>query len=785
MSAIKVKFIKFCWIIFTLIWVGIIAIFIAIYFGLIGYMPHVEDLQNPIDKYASQVISSDGEILGSFAQTGNNRLYADIVDISPNVLHALEATEDKRFREHSGIDFLSLPRVLLKTVIFRQRQSGGGSTITQQLAKQLYSSPADNLWHRLMQKPIEWAIAVKLERYYTKDEIESMYLNQFDFLYNAVGIKSAAMTYFDKLPRDLNVQESAMLVGMCKNPSVYNPVLRKKSNLPVQRRNVVLSLMEQKGYISSRECDSLKQLPLGIKFIQRSHNDGSAPYLREYLRRIMMAKKPNKYDYREWQEQQYVDDSIAWENDPLYGWCYKNHKSDGSNYNIYVDGLKIYTTINSVMQTMAEKSVRKQMSTFLQPSFDREKKNLSNPPYENNISKDQVDASINKAIKQSDRYRVAKKNGLSETEIMKDFKTKTEMQIWSWNGIKDTIMSPIDSIKYIKGLLRTGFMAMNVHNGYVLAYVGGIDYTHFKYDMVSFGRRQIGSTIKPMLYSLSMIEGFNPCDKVLHVPQTLYTESGKSWTPRNDNKYKVNDSVTIKWGLQNSDNWVTAFLMGKTSPFTFRDILRSFGLQGPIDPTVSMCLGTPDASVKEMVSAYSVFVNKGVRVSPVFVSHIVDKTGNVVGQFTSNMTEVLPEDASYKMNIMMQSVVNGGTGSRLRNRYLLKMPLGGKTGTTQSNSDGWFVGFSPDIVAGAWVGGDEPKIHFRSMALGQGASSALPIFAEFMKMVYASPILGYKESTQFEIPKDFDPCAKSLDEDLVPLKLIDNTQSDKVDDSFM
>lgn len=783
------KIIKFLWTLFASFWIGILIAFIAIYYGWIGYMPPIEDLQNPINKYASQIISSDGEVIGSFAQQGDNRLYVGISEISPNVIKALEATEDKRFRDHSGIDFQALPRVFFKTVVLGNKNAGGGSTITQQLAKQLYSNSTKNTWERFLQKPIEWVIAIKLERYYTKDEIIAMYLNQFDFLYNAVGIKMAAKTYFNKDPKDLNIEEAAMLVGMCKNPSIYNPVLRKNSSKPKERRNVVLSLMEDQGYISERELDSLKTLPVKTNFTKIAHNTGMAMYFRDYIRQIMMAKKPNKDDYSQWQYQKYKDDSIAWETDPLYGWCYKNKKPDGSYYNIYTDGLKIHTSLNTIMQKYAEEALNKHMSQFIQPSFDAEQRNSINRPFADNVSNSTIKNSLERAIRQSSRYINAKNEGLSEKEILKEFNKKTEMQVWSWHGMIDTVMTPIDSIKYMKGIMRAGFMAMNPHNGYVLAYVGGIDYSNFKYDMVSLGRRQIGSTIKPMLYSLSMIEGFSPCDQVLHEQQSITTEDGKVWTPRNASGKRIGEYVSIQWGLQNSDNWVTAYLMSRTSTRTFMNILRSFGLNGQIDPTPSMCLGTPDASVKEMTAAYTTFVNKGVRVNPVFVTSIVDKMGNVIANFSPQTTEVLPEDASYKMNIMMQSVINGGTGSRLRGRYGLKMPLGGKTGTTQSNSDGWFVGFTPDIVAGCWVGGDEPTIHFRSMSIGQGAASALPIFAEFIKKVYSDKSLGYKEDVHFDIPQGFNPCNSSDDESILNLNSDTydeyNSNDSIVDNDFM
>lgn len=754
----KLKFIKVLWSFFIIAWLSIFALFIAIYNGWIGYMPPIEELQNPIDKYASQVISSDGKLMGAFASSGANRVYVDYSDISPRVIEGLIATEDKRFEEHSGIDFMSLPRVIIKTAILRQKNAGGGSTITQQLAKQLYSSPTKGLWQRLMQKPIEWAIAVKLERFYTKEEIISMYLNQFDFLYNAVGIKSASRTYFDKEPKDLNIEESALLVGMCKNPSYYNPILHKKTNRPIERRNVVISLMEQEGYISAEEKELAISSPIKTNFVKLSHDTGIAPYFREYIRRTMMADKPDPNDYKSWQRQQYIDDSIAWEDDPLYGWCNKNQKADGSKYNIYNDGLKIHVSINAEMQKYAEESVTSHMRDVLQPAFDKENKGSKTYPFAYNTDAKTIESSINKAIRQSDRWRQAKSDDISDDEILKSFNQKTSMQIWTWKGVVDTIMTPLDSIKYNKSLLRTGFMAMNPHNGNVLAYVGGIDFSNFKYDMVSYGRRQIGSVIKPMLYSLSMIEGMSPCDEMLHVPQTIITESGQEWTPRNANQRRVGEYVSLTWGLQNSDNWVTAYLMDKTSPYTFMNLLRSFGLNGSIVPTPSMSLGTPDASVKEMATAYTTFVKRGQKTKPVFVTRITDNMGNIIANFNTITTEVLPEDASYKMNYMMQQVVNGGTASRLRNRYQLTMPLGGKTGTTQSNSDAWFVGFTPDIVAAVWVGGDEPNIHFRSMAMGQGASAALPIFGNFIKKIYENTNLGYSNNSTFGLPEGFNPC---------------------------
>lgn len=754
--------IRTLWALFILSWLTIGSVFLLIWTGAIGYLPPIEQLQNPIDKYASQVISVEGDVMGSYAHSGDNRIHVPYKNISPNVIEALIATEDVRFRQHSGIDMRSMMRVLVKRVFLNRASAGGGSTITQQLAKQLYSPPVDNFLERLFQKPIEWVIALKLERYYTKDEIIAMYLNKFDFLYNAVGIRSASYTYFGVEPKDLTLDQAAVLVGMCKNPALFNPVLHKDSPKPKQRRNTVFEQMRRAGKLTSGQSDSLKKVPLVTDFHRISHKAGIAPYFREYLRIMMMADKPKRSAYAAWQIQQYRDDSLAWENNPLYGWCKKNKKADGSNYNIYTDGLKIYTTISVPMQQYAEEAVRKQMAENLQPAFDRQNKSLRNAPFSSNITADEREEILMRAIKQTDRWRNGKKEGLSEKEILDQFGKKTKMQVWSWNGTKDTTMTPLDSIVYYKSFMRTGFMAMDPHNGHIKAYVGGIDYGTFQYDMVSLGRRQVGSTIKPYLYSLSMIEGMSPCDQVMHVEPTIYTEAGVRWSIRNSNTQRIGEMVSIKWGLQKSDNWVTATLMSRTSPHTFVRLLRSYGLQGPMEAQPAISLGSCDASVSEMVSGYSTFVNNGIRVMPLPVTQIADQYGNIIATFAPQITEVLPKDASLKMLDMLKAVVDGGTGARLRFRYNLKMPLGGKTGTTQNNSDAWFVGFTPDLVGGVWVGGEDRSIRFNSMALGQGASAALPIFGEFIKRVYGDPKLGYKEDRKFNIPEGFSPCENAL-----------------------
>ena len=509
-----------CWIVYLAILGAVVMVFMAIANGSIGYMPPVEQLENPIDKYASQVISSDGKALGAYAHSKDNRIYVNYEDLSPDLVKALIATEDIRFAEHSGIDAQGLFRAIVKRGILMQKSGGGGSTITQQLAKQLFSPSADNMMERLFQKPIEWVIAVQLERYYTKEEIINMYLNKFDFLYNAVGIQSASRVYFGKTPKTLKIEEAATLVGMCKNPSYFNPVRHNKRT--IGRRNTVLEQMEKAGYITKAECDSLKALPLVVHFTRMDHKDGLAPYFREYLRLTMTAKKPERKDYASWQSQKFSEDSLSWATNPLYGWCNKNKKADGEYYNLYTDGLKIYTSIDSRMQKYAEDAVREHMSKDLQPAFFREKKGRSYAPFSRDVSVGQVDTMLMRAMHQTDRYRAMKKSGMAEADMREEFEKPVDMRVFSWDGPIDTIMSPLDSIRYHKSFLRTAFMSMDPRTGQVKAYVGGIDYNDFQYDMVNGGRRQIGSTMKPFLYSLAMIEGISPCDQMLHVQQQLH-----------------------------------------------------------------------------------------------------------------------------------------------------------------------------------------------------------------------------------------------------------------------
>lgn len=754
------KIIKALWIFLAVIVLAIVIVFVSISKGWIGYMPPVEELENPSYKFATEIFSEDEKVLGTWSYSKENRVYTAYKDLSPSIINALIATEDVRFVEHSGIDAKALFRAFVKRGLMFQKNAGGGSTLSQQLAKQLFTeNVARNTLQRLFQKPIEWVIAVKLERYYTKEEILSMYLNKFDFLNNAVGIKTAAYTYFGCEPKDLKIEEAATLVGMCKNPSLYNPVRFNERSRG--RRNVVLEQMRKAGYITDAECDSLQALPLKLTYNRVDHKEGLATYFREYLRGVMTAPKPVRSDYRGWQMQKFYEDSIAWETNPLYGWCAKNKKKDGTNYNIYTDGLKIYTTINSRMQQYAEDAVKEHLGDYLQPIFFKEKEGSKNAPYARSLPEKRVEELLTKAMKQTERYRLMKEAGASEQQIRKVFDTPEEMTVFSWKGDKDTIMTPMDSIRYYKSFLRTGFMSMDPANGHVKAYVGGPNYVYFQYDMAMVGRRQVGSTIKPYLYTLAMENGFSPCDQARHVEQTLIDENGTPWTPRNANDKRYGEMVTLKWGLANSDNWISAYLMGKLNPYDLVRLIHSFGVRNKaIDPVVSLCLGPCEISVGEMVSAYTAFANKGIRVAPLFVTRIEDSDGNVISTFAPQMEEVISASSTYKMLVMLRAVINEGTGGRVR-RYGITADMGGKTGTTNDNSDAWFMGFTPSLVSGCWVGGDERDIHFGRMTYGQGAAAALPIWAMYMKKVYDDPTLGYDQQERFKLPEGFDPCAGS------------------------
>lgn len=750
-------FVRSLWTLLVIVILGSAVAFTAIWNGFIGYMPPVEDLQNPINRFATQIYSADGKVIGTWNFNRENRVCVSYNDISPYLVQALVATEDVRFYDHSGVDFIALGRAIVKRGLFGQASAGGGSTITQQLAKQLYSETAKSTMQRALQKPIEWVIAVKLERNYTKEEIIALYLNYFDFLHNAVGIKTAANTYFNKEPRDLNIEEAATLIGLCKNPSLFNPV--RYPDRCRERRNVVLDQMRKAGYISDAEYAQHVESPLTLDFHRTDHKDGVAPYLREFLRVYMSAERPQLSNYPSWNRRQFVIDSIAWANDPLYGWCNKNRKKDGSPYNLNADGLKVYTTIDSRMQRYAEEAVYAHVARYLQPEFFKEQKGKPNAPFTSALTQKQVNQIMERAVLQSERYRALKAAGASNEEIHRSFHTPTEMTLFTYHGDIDTMMAPIDSIRYVKSYLRAGFMSMDPKTGAVKAYVGGLDYTHFMYDMVTGGRRQVGSTIKPFLYALAMENGFTPCSMAPNVQQT-YTVGNQTWTPRNANRKRYGEMVTLKWGLAQSNNWISAYLMSKLNPQQFVTKLHEFGIDNPeIVPSMALCLGPCEVSVAEMVSAYTTFVNKGIRSAPMFVSRIEDNEGNVITDFQPRMNEVINTESADRMLVLLKGVVDGGTAGRLRYRYNFTGEIGAKTGTTNRNADAWFMGFTPQLVSGCWVGGEDRDIHFDTMRMGQGATMALPIWANFMKKVYADPSLPYDETAKFDLPPGYDGCS--------------------------
>ncbi len=751
------RIVKFLWISFLSLGAIIALFLLLIYNGVIGYMPPIEELEDPHDKLASVVIASDGTTeLGRYFAGAGNRVNSDYKTVSPYVIDALISTEDERYYDHSGIDFIALGRAGVKTLMMGNKSAGGGSTITQQLAKQLYSRPSSNMFKRALQKPIEWMISIKLERFYTKEEIINMYLNRFDFLNNAVGIKTAANVYFHKEPSELKAEEAAMLVGMLKNPSYFNPLRHAERTL--ERRNVVIDQMLKAGKLTKAEADSLKALPLGLDYHRVDHREGGAPYLREEIRMLMNAKKPVRPDRDKYKSNlgyilamgQYNTDSTQWEENPLYGWILKNPKPDGTYYDIYTDGLKIYTTIDVKMQQYAEEAVYEHLGGTLQPAFFREKQGQKTGPYTTNqdeLSHKGVMNLIKNAMKQTERWRVFKNAGMRS---------------------KTVTMTPYDSLLYMKSILRTGMMSMDPHNGYVKAYVGGPDFTYFQYDMVSRGRRQIGSTAKPFLYTLAMEQDFTPCSQFLNTQPTF-----GNWSPRNSGSARVGDMVDLRWALTNSNNWISARLVYALGAKSLANKMRMFGVTGHIDATLPLALGTVDVPVKEMVAAYTTFANKGLRVDPVFVTRIEDNQGNLIYSATPHRSEVTSEDAYYKILSILLNVVDSGTAASLRGRYGISAQMGGKTGTTNSNSDSWFMGFTPDLVTGVWVGGEERYIHFNTMALGQGARAALPIYGFYMQKVYADKKLPYSQDAKFEFPADFNACAGEV---------FENTESNEVEE---
>lgn len=714
-SKLKKYAVRIFWFMFLTPILGFIAIMLGI--AWFSDLPDVEELQNPESNQATVVYSSDGKELGRFY--AENRVNVAYKDIDEDVINALIATEDERYKEHSGIDARSLVRAIVK-----MGKGGGASTITQQLAKMQFhqeESQTASFGERIFQKLKEWIIAIRLERLYTKEEILALYLNKFDFTYNAVGIKSSAKVYFSTTADSLKVEEAAMLVGMCQNPSRWNPIRFPENAL--KRRNIVLFQMEKNGFLTKEQYDSLKTLPLVTKFNPETHNEGHGMYFREYLRDNYLKK-----------------------------WCAEHLKPNGQPYDLYRDGLKIYTTIDSRMQVYAEEAMTQHM-TDLQGQFDKALKNKKNAPFSWKVKPDEIENIMNSAKKRSERYKNMTKAGASEEEIEKAFVTPTDMTVFSWKGDIDTTMTPLDSIRYYKGFLQAGFMAMEPQTGYIRAWVGGINFRHFKYDHVKESRRQVGSTFKPFVYALAIQEGWSPCDQIPNVKTCIPTESAdKEWCPENSDNKLNGQMLTLKKALANSVNYVTAYIMKQFGPAAVVEFARNVGVTSPLDPVPSLCLGTADISLYEMVGANSTFANKGTWIEPTFITRIEDRNGKVLEEFIPSSREVMSEEKAYLMVSLMEGVVTSGTGVRLRYKYNLNTSIAGKTGTTQNNSDGWFIGLTPDLVGGAWVGGEDRSVHFDNTSEGQGASMALPIWAYFFQRVYADKSIKISKGA-FEKPK--------------------------------
>ena len=752
-DATKKKVTKWFWILFLSPFVLVITLLTMVW--CFADIPSFEELENPESKLATQVLAENGEILTTFHI--ENRSYVSYDELSPHLVNAAIATEDARFYRHSGIDFQSLGRVLVKTLLMSDSSQGGGSTITQQLAKTLYprkdiSSNIPGVYHVRMVwiKLKEWITAVKLERNYTKEEIMDMYMNAIFFGSNAYGVKAASQTFFAKSPAELTVEESAMLVGMVNKPTRYNPVINPDKSLV--RRNFVISQMEKAGFLTKAERDSIQAIPIALSYQIQDHNAGLAPYFRDMLRRTMNAKEPKRSSYA--QIEDYRVDSLQWANNPFYGWLNKNTKADGSKYNLDRDGLRIHTTINYKMQKYAEEAVAEHLGKDLQKSFWRDLKWKTNKPFSNDIDKETRDRLMNQARRWSDRWRMMKNRGASEAEIKKSFDVPVKMRVFSWNkkGYADTTMTPNDSILYYKSHLRASFMAIEPFTGHIKAYVGGPNYRYFKYDNVRQGKRQVGSTIKPFLYTLAMQEGMSPCDKVVNVPQTFIVGED-TWTPKSTDKDEwIGQTVTLKWGLTKSSNNISAYLMKQFGPEAMVEMMRKMGVGSHLDAVPSLCVGPADLNVYEMVSAYNTFPSQGVYVEPIFVTRIEDNMGNVISEFTNSKREAISEYTAYLMANLMQGVVNSGTGIRLKVKYGLNGEVAGKTGTTNDQSDGWFIGYTPKLTAGVWVGAEDRQVHFESLSLGGGSNMALPIWGIFMNKVLADKSLGISMDDRFVAP---------------------------------
>ncbi|MEZ5146588.1 MAG: transglycosylase domain-containing protein [Bacteroidales bacterium] len=718
------KYGKYIIIFWSLILIGIISIvvlFNLVASGKLGYMPSFEELENPKSNLASEIYSFDDQLLGKYYI--ENRTDVHFSNLDSNLVHALVATEDIRYYQHTGIDFRALARAVSGALTGQDK--GGGSTITQQFAKLLFHRRPESKVKTVLQKLKEWVIASQLEQRYSKDEIIAMYLNKFDFVNNAVGIKSAAKIYFNTSPDSLKLEQSALLVGMLQNPSLYNP--HRRPDTAQHRRNVVLSQMLKYGYIDQQLYDSVRMLPVDMShFGNQDHLSGQATYFREHLR------------------------------SELKKWCSEHFKPDGTPYDLYKDGLKIYTTIDSRMQQYAEEAVVEHLSKDLQPAFFKHWVGYTNAPfYFENNAREEIQNIMNQAMRRSERYRKMKLADVPSDSIRLSFNTPTPMRIFSWNGEIDTIMTPLDSIRYYKFFLRAGLMSMDPHTGYVKAYVGGINYKHFQYDQVTQGARQVGSTFKPFLYTLAMQNGLSPCTKFANIQPIIYLDNGDTWEPRNSSTKDLGTEITLKYALATSNNWISGWLIKRFSPQSVVKIARKMGVTSFLDPVPAIVLGSSDVSLYEMIGAMNTFANKGVHIEPIFITRIEDKNGNVIESFVPEQNEAMSEETAYLMLDLMKGVVDYGTGIRLKLKYKFENPIAGKTGTTNNHSDGWFMGLTPELSTGIWVGCEDRAAHFRSLSLGQGANMALPIWALYMQRVYA-------DSTINLTMEDFEPPLEPL-----------------------
>ena len=708
--------------------------------GAFGRLPSFEELENPKSNVASEIISEDGKMLRTFYI--ENRTFVGYEELTPDIIAALVSTEDVRFYGHSGIDYISLARVALRTIGLGQAQ-GGGSTITQQLAKNLFKRRGWIVTDKLK----EWITAIKLEYNYTKEEIIAMYLNTVFYGSGAYGIKSAAHTFFGKTPSELNLQESATLVGVVNAQTRYNPVINYDNS--IRRRNTVMRRMESVGYITRAQYDSLSTLPITLDYHPVSHDQGSGTYFGEMLRLVMQAEKPTRRGYLNDYDYQY--ELERWETNPLYGWVHKNKKADGTSYDIYRDGLKIYTTINSSMQRYAEEAVEERLKNEIQPAMDAQFR--SKGVIFQDQSKEQIATIIANAMRYSDRYRAMEAAGASREQIDAAFDTPVAMKLFTYKGTRDTIITPRDSIIHFKKLMRASFVAVEPRTGHVKAYVGGPDFRFFKYDMASQGKRQCGSTIKPFVYTFAFSQlGLDPCTPVPNLPVSIETTTGQPWTPKEaGNVEYLGEIHPLKWGLARSRNNYTAWIMKQANaPEAVATFIHNMGIRSWIDPVHALALGTMDVSLFELVGAYTTFANRGMSTEPIFVTRIEDRQGNLISSFLPETEEAINENTAYTTLQVLKEVVNAGTAGRLRWQYGFTGEIGGKTGTSQENRDAWFVGVTPNLVAGAWVGGEDQSVHPETG--GEGSAIALPIYGEFMKRVYADPKLGVRQTDTFEVP---------------------------------